>query len=224
MKTQNPEIILPSKDEKELAHKTHQQIVAMISETHDKEKQLNENYVTLGSLIYRMQAKNLWMILGYNKWSDYFQFLQDKYDSGRSQLYAYMNIAKKLLPIIPEKSLVKMGVDKAGLLRKALDTTGKAPSDNILKIALDPNITSKQFKADLFKEFKIIDSSEPGVWFDIGGFYVSPDEKQLIKDTIEKAKSIDPVISKSLPDHIQTKEAILRMCQECISSWSLNEP
>jgi hypothetical protein len=215
-----PEVITPpSKADKELASATHQKIITLMNETHAKEAELQSSYVKLGSLIFTMKAKTLWLALNYNTWTDYFTALQEKYDSGKSQLYAYMNIAKTLQPIVGEKLLLDMGVSKAGELSKAVSTTGKAPSDEILKDAVNPKISTKQFRQKLFDEQHITDHNEKGVWFDFGGFYLNPDEKQEILKAITLAKHIDPAVSVSLPEHVQRKEAILRLAREFIGTW-----
>jgi hypothetical protein len=215
-----PEILEPpTKAQKEEAHKIHQQILAIMNEAHAKEAELQSSYIKLGSLIFTMQAKSLWIPLNYSTWTEYFTFLQEKFDSSRSSLYAYMSIAKTLQPIVGEKKLLDMGVTKAGDLKKAVVASGKAPSPEILAQAVNPKISTKQFRQDLFEEMHVKDHNEKGTWFDMGGFYLTPDEKIELLETLDLAKNIDPPIPNSLPEHVQRKAAIMRLVHEFKSTW-----
>jgi len=224
LQKKQPELLLPpSKIEKEEAHTTHAKILALMDETHAKEAELQSSYIKIGTLLFKMQAKCLWKAMNYNTWSDYFTAVQEKFDSGRSQLYAYIGIAKTLNPYVKESDLLQMGVSKAGELSKAVQLTGKAPSDEILQSAVNPAIKTKQFKQELFDEQHITDHTEKGFWMDFGGCYMSAGEKEEWIKAIDIAKGIDPVVSNKLPEHVQRKEAMLRLAREFIGTWEFND-
>lgn len=220
-KTFDPELISPpSKEDKAAAHSTHAQILAIIGEVLSQEKELDTSYVKLGTKIHTMQAKKYWIILGYASWSEYFEFLQDKFGTGRTQLYAYLGIAKTLLPMVSEQTLTEMGVSKASELRKAVETTGQQPSEAILSMATNPKVGVPEFRAKLHQEQHIIDHNEKGTWFDFKGCYLTEDEKKEIFGAFDMARRVDPVIPKNWPSHQQFKEIMLRLAREFAGEWS----
>src|SRR6185369_12256789 len=197
-KTYDPELIAPpTKEEKAEAHATHQQILALISEAREQERVLDTNYVKLGVKVNSMQAKKYWIILGYASWTDYFDFLQNKFGAGRTQLYQYLGIAKTLLPAVPEQKLIEMGVSKASELKRAVQTTGQQPSAEIVDLATNPKVGVHQFRAKLHQEQHIIDTEEPGKWFDFKGCYLTDDERKEIFGAFDYARRVDPPIPTS---------------------------
>lgn len=217
----DPELLAPpTQEEKSKAHATHAQILALISEVTAQEKDLDGNYVRLGSKINTMQAKKYWIILGYASWTEYFDFLQNKFGTGRTQLYAYLGIAKTLLPAVSEQKLIDMGVSKASELRKAMQTTGVKPSEAIIDMAVNPKVGLSEFRASVHKENHIVDEGEKGKWFDFKGCYLTDDEKREIFGAFDYARRVDPPISKKLPDHVQFREIMLRLAREFTGSWA----
>jgi hypothetical protein len=212
-----------SKEVKEEAHTVHAKVLALMGEAHAKEIELQTSYVQLGTLLFRIQAKQLWLALGYANWTEYFNFLQEKFDRSKGQLYAYIGVAKTLKPYVADKDLFEMGIGKASELRKTVELTGKAPSSDIIKKAVNPAVKITQFRQDLHDEANVTDHNEKGFWMDFGGCYMSPGEKEEWLKALEIAKGIDPVISNKLPDHIQRKEAMLRLAREFIGTWGMGD-
>lgn len=219
-----PTILAPiTKEQKEEAHTVHAKILALMNEASAKEAELQTSYVQLGTLLFRVQAKQLWLVLGYSNWTEYFTVLQEKFDRSKGQLYAYIGVAKTLKPYVADKDLFDMGIGKASELRKTVELTGKAPSPEIIKKAINPATKIGQFRQDLYDENNVIDHNEKGSWVDFGGCYLSPGEKEEWIKSIEIAKSIDPVVSNSLPEHVQRKEAMLRLAREFIGTWGMGD-
>lgn len=208
----------PTKADKELAHELHAKILAIIDSSKVAEAELEHNYITLGKHIYRMQVKTLWIPLGYDSWRDYFAFLQDKFGMGRTQLYGYVGCVKTLSPYVDDDTLVDMGVSKAKELKRAVDTTSKAPSEELLEKARDPKVLVPEFRKMVQDEFHIIDHNEKGIWRDFGGCYLTEDEVKLVDKAFELARGIDPVISNSIAASSQFKEILVRLCEEFINS------
>jgi len=220
-KSYDPELVSPpTKEEKAEAHATHQQILALISEARVQEQQLDANYVKIGVKINTMQAKKYWIILGYASWTDYFDFLQSKFGAGRTQLYHYLGIAKTLLPTIPEQKLIAMGVSKASELKRAVQTTGQQPSDDIIELGTNPKVGVHQFRAKLHQEQHIVDDEPKGVWFDFKGCYLTEEEKKEILQAFDYAKKVDPVIPTTWAPHAQFKEIMLRLAREFTGTWA----
>lgn len=220
LQKKQPEVLTPiSKEIKDEAKTIHNKILELMGETHSKEAELQTSYIQIGTLLFRVQAKSLWIPLGYKTWTDYFTELQEKFDRSRAQLYAYMGIAKTLKPYVSDKNLLDMGLDKASELRKVVQLTGNAPSSDIMEKAVNPAVKVKQFRQDLYDEQHVTDHSEKGIWVDFGGGYFTPDEKEEWIKAIDLAKHIDPVVPHTLPEHIQRKEAMLRLAREFIGTW-----
>lgn len=217
----DPEVLAPpTKEEKAEAHATHQQILALITEARNQEQELDANYVKLGVKVSLMQSKKHWITLGYAAWTEYFDFLQSKFGAGRSQLYQYLGIAKTLLPTISESSLIAMGVSKASELKRAVQTTGQQPSQEIIDLGTNPKVGVHQFRAKLHQEQHITDHNEPGKWFDFKGCYLTDEEKKEIFQAFDYAKRVDPVIPTNWPDHVQFKEILLRLSREFTGAWA----
>lgn len=202
-----------------MAHETHQQIISIISKVKDAESELQHSYVKIGQLIYKMQIKTLWIPLGYNSWREYMELLSDKYGTGRTQLYGYKGAVETLSPYVDDETLTEMGISKAKELKRAVDTTSKAPSEELLQKARNPKILVPEFRKAVHEEYHIIDSNPKGNWYDLGGVYFTPEEEQEWEKVIDLAKSIDPVVSVTLPKHVQFKEALMRLAQEFLSSY-----
>lgn len=220
-KTYDPELLAPpTKEEKAEAHSTHQQILALISEARVQEQELDANYVKLGVKVNLMQSKKHWITLGYASWTEYFDFLQNKFGAGRTQLYQYLGIAKTLLPTISEQNLIAMGVSKASELKRAVQTTGQQPSQEIIDLAANPKVGVHQFRAKLHQEQHIIGDEPKGKWFDFKGCYLTDEERKEIFQAFDYAKKVDPVVPTNWPDHVQFKEVLLRLCREFTGAWA----
>lgn len=214
-KTYSPKLIdAPTAEQKQQAHQLHQDILSTITEVKASESNLEHNYIKLGRLILEVQTNQYWIILGYTSNKDYMEFLMDRFGKGRTQLYGYVSIAKALLPSVSEEDLEEMGVSKAGELKRAVVATGKAPSDELVEMATNSKVTAPEFREAVHKEFHIFDEKEKGSWFDLGGVYFTPDEKEEFLRSVEKAKHTDPAIEHTLPAHAQMKEVLIRFAQE----------
>lgn len=198
--------------------------MALITTVRSAESELEHDYVSLGKHIYTMQAKTLWIALGYDGWKEYMEYLSDKFGKGRTQLYGYVGTVKSLTPYADDETLIDMGISKAKELKRAVDTTNQAPSEELLKKGRDPKVMVPEFRKMVQEEFQMIDHNEKGNWVDLGGIYLTPDEQEEWEKAIYLAKTIDPVVDHSLPKHVQFKEALLRLAQEFIGTYDHPEP
>lgn len=221
LKTYEPKTLTPpTKEEKKLAKEIHGKIVDLISSVRDKEAELDRSYISLGKYVLQMQVDTLWLSLGYESWKSYFSFLQDLFGKGRTQLYSYVSTARVLLPSVDENDLMEMGVSKAQELKKAVELTGKSPSPEIIQKGIDPKVTKSDFRQAVLNDFHIVDHNEKGTWVDLGGCYMTPDEKEEFFRSVDLAKKTDPTVPHTLPAHVQFKEVLLRFAREYWSSYS----
>jgi hypothetical protein len=114
-----------------------------------------------------------------------------------------------------------MGITKANSLAGMVRTTGKVPSEAIIKAGIENPIA--EYEAMLAKEFKVYDTKPDERWRNLGGSWWSDEEwktYQQAYDTVRDVLVADGSIKKETPEHIQFKMIILAMSQEVIGSWT----
>ncbi len=209
-----------SDQEKQEAKRIQDQIETVAGSIKDHKSQLEKNFVQLSKLIDEVRSKKYWLLGNYKTFGDYLEDCEKKYGIKHSQLYVGMKVARNLLPSVPEKDLVSMGISKAGVLSKYVEQSGnKWIPDDILNLAKDPSSKTEDLDNVVNCKLHNIMPEEKGKWFSIGGFYADADEMQEIQDALEKARGIDPVVPNNIPEWQQTKEAVLRLAREFLGSW-----
>lgn len=214
--------VLPPLDKKE-AEQLHEQILALITKTVKNEAELDRGYVSLAKAIFTVQTKGYWQVVGFESWRDYFNFLQEKFGKGRTSLYGYIGTVKTLQEHVDDSSMEQMGISRAGELKKAVALSGVSPSDNLIKHALNKQLTLPEFREKVYKEYNITDHNEKGEWKDLHGFYVTKEEWGFMEKVFKLAKSTDPQIDHMLPAHSQFKEVLTRLCAEYWSTYGDNQ-
>lgn len=195
------------------AQETNQEIEKIASQIQTFERTIASSWVRIGSLSLKIRQKKYWQVYGHHSFGSFVASLEPKINRERSQVYLCIGVVETLSSQIDEDKLEEMGISKANELKKYAKESGKLVPEELLKSALDSKKNVKVLRAEIADALhKTLD--EKGTWYDFGGFYVTEDEKQLIEDTIELAKSIDPVILHDIPDHCQRKEVLLRWCME----------
>lgn len=190
----------------------------LLEDIRDNELGLAANYARLGAVLFDVRKNRYYPDWGFPSFGSYIASLADRVQKERSQLYAYISVAEKLLPFMPEHQLVAMGISKAEQLKRFVQQSGLRPTQTLLDSALDENVTIKGLREEVFKELR----QEPdpkGRWFDVGGFYLLADEKAEVDLAIRMAKMIDPLIPHDIPAHMQMKEVVLRWSREFIATW-----
>lgn len=191
----------------------------LLEDIRDNELGLAANYARLGAVLFDVRKNRYYEGWGYHSFGSYISDLADRVRKERSQLYAYISVAEKLLPFMPEHQLVAMGISKAEQLKRFVQQSGLRPSQTLLDAALDEKVTIKGLREEVFKELR----QEPdpkGKYYDFGGFYLLPDEKSEIDFAFQLAKRIDPIIPHDVPEHSQRKEIVLRLCREFIAEYA----
>ena len=187
----------------------------------EHKQSLERNYVKLSQCIDEIRRKKYWLLGNYKTFGEYLADCEKKYGIGHSQLYVGMKVARNLLPSVPEKDLVEMGITKAGKLSKYVEQSGQTTiPEEVLSVARDPKKTSEDLDQVVNTKLHNVLPVERGKWYALEGFYVDDDEKQEILDAIDLAKSIDPVIPNSIPEWRQRKEIMLRWVREFLGTYS----
>lgn len=205
-------------DAQELA-KAIDQMAAAICES---EQKLDHSYAGLGILLTRVKTTEAWRPLEFHSFAAYLATLRDRFGRKQSQLYAYTEVAERLLPIAGEEGLNQMGVSKALTLAHASRRAGRAVTPELLAAALDDKVTVKELKAQAFETYQLApDANVKGVWVDFGGAYLEPSEKKEVEDFFELAERLLEQKA-AQPDWAKRKDALLAAVREFVGTHSVD--
>jgi hypothetical protein len=194
------------------------------------ELRLAKSYARLGSKLKEMKANFYWMSLGYERFSSYLEFIRGKIGRERSQVYAILSVAEALLPAMTEEQLETVGITRAHELRRLLKEGGtlqarildpeggETPTDvRIMDYAARPGVTAKQLRVKV-NELLHVTEDVPGLWFDVGGFYATADErKEIDQFWVVGQKLFAPPDEQA--EHVIKHDVFLAAVRECLSSW-----
>lgn len=191
----------------------------LVDELSESQQSLSTKAVQLGAALLAVRNAKAWSDWGFETWGQYINSLRDRVDKGRTSLYGYVSIAEKLLPHVAEKEIEAMGLSKAAELKKMLVATGKTPSPQLIQKAIRSDIKLDEFKAEVANEYHVRGVDEKGRWEDFGGAYLTDSERDEMRRAYKTAKGIDPTIPPDLPEHVQTKEVMLRFWREFLGTY-----
>jgi len=197
-----------------------EQIDSLIQKLLSAEFGLDHGYAKLGLLLTEVSEQELWREAGYKSFDTYLELLSDKYHRGRTQLYHYYSSVREMRPYLTEGQMNEMGISKLGVLKKATKELGFPPNNDVIETALDPKKTVSDVRKAVAQNHKLTQEEQTGTWFDLGGFFVTDEEKLVIKSAFEAAWRTDPVIQKTVKEQIRTKEGLFRLCMEYLGSHS----
>jgi len=194
-----------------------EKIELLIVQISDNQWNLGKKFVELGQALLEVRSQKYWEGWGYETFGAFIDMVTEKLDRGRAQIYGYMGTVEKLLPSIGEDQLVEMGISKANDLARVI-RAGKVIPPALFAKAIDPEIDVSEFKAAVLAEIHQ-ENPENGRWFDPGGFYVTPEEKEEILRGFDIAARTDPVIASDLPDWARRKEVMQRLVREYLATY-----
>ena len=192
------------------------------------ETKLSQSYARLGGLLREVKLQQYWMALGYDRFSSYLEFIRNKINRQRSQVYAILSVAEALLPLMSEDQLEKIGITKSHELRRLVLQGGslqaevprmyleRAETVQIMDYAADPKVTAAMLRVKVNELLHIHDDRQ-GNWLDLPGFYATPDERKEISTFWETGKLALEITSES--DHEVHKNVFLAAVRECLSTW-----
>lgn len=182
------------------------------------EGQLELGYGKLAHMILEVSEKRYWAGK-YNSFGEYRDYLSEKFQIGRAQLYKYLSVARELGGDVTQDELSTMGISKAMLLKESKEEKGTLDAASV-QAALDPEVTAKKLKQILFENSNP-STNETGVWFDVDfSSYADYEKQQTINDAANAARHQDPPIPESWPEHVQKMEILYRICQEFLAAYS----
>jgi len=173
---------------------------------------LEHGYARLGGLIVKFKTIEGWRGLGYKSFDAFMEELKDHYSRGRTQLYNYVGVAEKLLPVMTPETLDEIGISKAVELKRAVSSGGQL-TEEVIDKARDSKTTIKELRALLQGAYNLPPSERPGNWFDFGGTYLTTDEKKEFGEACKVAMTLLG-ISKTQPEWAARKAVLLSFARE----------
>lgn len=174
----------------------------------------------LGRLLDEAKKREYWRTWGHESFGTFVKELAEKYRIGRTQLYAYYSTAKELRDYVSDENLEEMGISKAQELKRAVKQTGQAPDVEIVSRALEPSVTRDDVRKLIFERYSMPKDDAPkGTWKDIGGFYVTAEERSVLDRAYDCAMRVDPPVANDIPEWQRVKEWLLRMSQDFLSTY-----
>ena len=196
------------------------------------ELRLSKSYARLGSRLKEMKVNQYWMSLGYDKFTSYLEVIRGKIGRERSQMYAILSVAETLLPLLTEGQLEAVGISKAHELKRLVNEGGSVESEVVLKsdrpeygdefvrimdYAADPKVTAKQLRVKV-NELLHLTEDVQGTWHDLGGFYITPDEKKEVDLFWEVGRRLLAPKDEQ-QEHTWKKIVFLSGVRESLSTW-----
>jgi hypothetical protein len=228
-------IILPPVDQT-VALKIGEDINLLLDQISSHQLRLSHSYARLGCLMLKAKNEQLWMSLGYDRFSSMIEDIGKKIDRRRSQMYAILSVAEILSPYLAEEELEMIGIAKAHELRRFVKQSGQRPDvvirDSELEeeehpffkepltlsgYATDPDVTAALLRVEVNKLLHQEEQPQ-GYWYENQGFYLLPDEKKEIEQFWAVGRAALG-LSDEVSEHTWKKEVMLAAARECVSSW-----
>jgi hypothetical protein len=200
------------------ARHTKEKVDALLYTIQSHEQSLAANWAKLGSTLYQIRDRKFWRAWGFLSFGSYIMELGETVRQGRSQLYHIIGVAETLLPLMTEQQLIAIGISKAGELKRFVKQTGLCLPKALYELAADSSVTQSQLRAAVFQEMRQ-EEQPKGRWHDFGGAFLLEDEQLEIERALEIAKRLEPVVPHDTPEHLQHKEAMLRIAREFIGTY-----
>lgn len=199
-----------------LAAEIESEVVAVVAD----EFSVSRRYAKLARLLSLFKLNEGWRDAGHASFNSYLLTLKEKYNRSTQQLYAYVQVAEKLLPLIGEAALDKMGVTKATEIVKAAGKAKRNIPQELITAALDDSTGVHEVRALAHKLFELDGSPMPkGSYLDIGGFYVDDEQRAIFNDAVRisiRVLGLPP----EMPDWQKRQRIILFWAQEINGTYA----
>jgi hypothetical protein len=183
----------------------------------NQELTLATSFARLGHRLHRVQAEKKWVDWGYASFGKYIDFVRERINRGRSQIYAILSCAERLLPSVSESDLDHMGISRAQELARFVKQSGRKVPEGLLLLALDNSRTIEELHSAVLEELHE-KAEAKGSWFaPVGGSYYLPEEKLEVQQAMSAARNVLGLGSE-IPDHQAHKLILLAFAQEFVSS------
>jgi len=192
------------------------QINVLIQKLLVAESNLEHGYAKLGLLLTEVSEQELWREK-YKSFDIYLKELSETYHRGRTQLYAYFSSVREMKPYLTEEQMNTMGISKLNVLKGATKKLGFPPNADVISVALDEKSTVSEVRKAIAQTHQLTEEETQGTWYDLGGFFVTAEERLVLREGFEAAWRTDPVVQTTIKESIRIKEGLLRLCMEYLS-------
>src|ERR1700719_186747 len=189
------------------------QINVLIQKLLIAESNLDHGYAKLGLLLTEVSEQDLWRE-NYKSFDAYVKELAETYHRGRTQIYAYFSSVREMKPYLTEEQMNIMGISKLNVLKGATKKLGFPPNSDVISVALDEKSTVSEVRKAIAQTHSLTEEESQGTWYDLGGFFVTPEERLVLREAFEAAWRTDPVIQTNIKESIRVKEGLLRLCMD----------
>ncbi len=183
-----------------------------------RESQLDHGYARLGMLLVEVSEQELWREKGYKSFDSYLLEKCEQFHRGRTQIYSYYSSVREMKPYLSEDQMNTMGISKLNVLKGATKKLGFPPNSDVISVALDPKATVSEVRKAIAQTHSLTEEETQGTWYDLGGFFVTPEERLVLREGFEATWRTDPVVQPTIKESIRIKEGLLRLCMEFLSS------
>lgn len=210
------EILRANPDETKAQEALLARVDTLLDDARIGQQRLHENYVEIGLAMLEVKTMKAWLVRTHS-WDAYVLVCGQRLGKKRTALYGYTSVAEQLGPHVAPKQLVTMGISKSQPLAAYVKTSGKQPSPALLEAALDASVGVEEFRAAL-SEARHEKPEGEGKWFDLGGFYCTPPEREEIERAFRYAAVMDE-IPENEAETVVRKRTIQALAREGISAW-----
>ena len=173
---------------------------------------LEKSWMQIGQSLLELRESEEWRAAGFDSFAKFMMHLRDEYKRGKTQLWNYLTVAETLLPTLGPLALETIGISKAIELKRAFKKTGKPIPAAIIADAKNPAISASDIRKALGNAFNIA-PDEKSKWYDLDGFFMTAEEREEFKETINLTKA-ELELSNATPDHVRRKAVFFAWMQE----------
>lgn len=180
---------------------------------------LLKGYAKFARLLLLVKLNEGWREAGQSSFNAYVLTLSEKYGRSPQQLYAYIAVAEKLLPICGEEGLDAMGISKAQEIVKAARRAKKEIPTSLIAEAILDSTTVAQIRALAHQTFELGGERSKGKYVDLGGFYADPEQHKTFTEAVKISMRVLN-ITPEMPEWQQRMRIILFWAQEICGTYA----
>ena len=174
-------------------------------------------YAHLGWLLFEVAELQLWRVQ-HDTFRDYLRAVAMVSKKTAGQLHQYFLTVRDLSDTFTKEQLASMGITKAIRLRAAKDYALVLPPD-VVRAALDPNITVKELKKVISTALKM--PEEEGDYLDLEfEFVVTPEQRAFAERVLFVAMHTDPFTKSTISKSAQTWDVFEKLGMEYLGAHS----
>jgi hypothetical protein len=192
---------------------------SLLDDSRATQERLARNFIEIGVALLEVNKTRAWSLRHHSS-DAYVKSCEDRFGRSRNVLYGYRSVAENLLPHLPAEKLLEIGISKAQPLAQYVKKTGKKPSEALLLAAGNPEVGVQEFRAGIAEAQH--EKPETGKWYDVGGFFCTPEEQEEIERGLLRAAEVEP-LPEDCPDWLKRKIQVQRLVAEFLATYPCTE-